>query len=66
MRREAAQSEHPRCALSIFDGSAHPSVPDNRLTLAGPTKRFEQRVLNMDESFLITDSWKMVRNRLAL
>jgi hypothetical protein len=28
-------------------------------------KRFEQRALNMDESFLITDSWKMVRNRLA-
>lgn len=49
----------------MFDVSAHPNVPDDRLTFAVPMKRFEQRVLTMDESYLLTDSWKMVRNRLA-
>lgn len=62
---EEAQSEHPRCVLGMFDVSARPGVPGDRLTFAVPMKRFEQMVLNMDESFLVTDSWKMVRNRLA-
>jgi hypothetical protein len=30
----------------MLNVSAHPNVPDDRLTLAVPTKRFEQRVLN--------------------
>jgi hypothetical protein len=60
-----AQSEHPRCVLGMFDVSARPSVPNDRLTFAVPMKRFEQMVLNMDSSFLITDSWKMIQNRLA-
>jgi hypothetical protein len=62
---EEAQSERPRCVLGTFDVSARPSVPDDRLTFAVPMKRFVQMVLNMDESFLITGSWKLVRNRLA-
>jgi hypothetical protein len=62
---EEAQSEHPRCVLGMFDVSARPSVPGDRLTFAVPMKRFEQMVRNMDSSFLITDSWKMVRNRLV-
>jgi hypothetical protein len=62
---EEAQSEHPRCVLGMFDVSARPGVPGDRLTFAVPMKRFEQMVLNMDESFLITDSWKAIRNRLA-
>ncbi len=62
---EEAQSEHPRCVLGMFDVSARPSVPDDRLTFAVPIKRFEQMVRNMDESFLLTGSWQMVRNRLA-
>jgi hypothetical protein len=62
---EEAQSKHPRCVLGMFDVSARPSVPGDRLTFAVAMRRFEQMVFNMDESFLITDSWKMVRNRLA-
>jgi hypothetical protein len=62
---EEAQSEHPKCVLGMFDVSARPSVPGDRLTFAVPMKRFEQMVLNMDSSFLITDSWKIVRNRLV-
>lgn len=59
-----AQSEHPRCILGMFDVSARPCVPENRLTFAVPIKCFERMVLNMDESFLITESWNLVRNRL--
>jgi len=62
---EEAQSEYPRCVLGMFDVSARPGVPDDRLTFAVPMKRFEQMVHNMDESFLITDSWKTVRDRLV-
>jgi Uncharacterised ArCR, COG2043 len=62
---EEAQSERPRCVLGMFDVSARPTVPNDRLTFAVPFKRFEQMVLNMDESFLITGSWKAIRDRLV-
>jgi Uncharacterised ArCR, COG2043 len=62
---EEAQSERPRCVLGMFDVSARPTVPNDRLTFSVPFKRFEQMVLNMDESFLITGSWKAIRDRLV-
>ena len=49
----------------MFDISARPHVTGNTLTFAVPLRRFEQMVLNMDESFLITESWQAVRNRLV-
>jgi len=61
---EEAQSENPRCILGMFDVSARPHVPEGKLTFTIPVQRFEQMVLNMDESFLITKSWDMVRKRL--
>ena len=59
-----AASENPQCVLGMFDVSARPCVPANRLTFAMPMKRFEQLALNMDQSFLITNSWNLVRKRL--
>lgn len=59
-----AHSNNPRCILGMFDVSARPYVPENRLTFAVPMKKFEQMVRNMDDSFLITPSWKAVRKRL--
>ena len=61
---EEAQSEHPRCILGMFDVSARSCVPEGKLTFTIPMQRFEQMVLNMDESFLITKSWDLVRKRL--
>ena len=61
---EEAQTENPRCVLGMFDVSARPCVPGEELTFAIPMQRFEQMVLNMDESFLITKSWDLVRKRL--
>ena len=59
-----SRSDSPRCVLGMFDVSARPCVPANMLTFTTPMKRFRQMVANMDESFLITESWKMVRDRL--
>jgi len=59
-----SRSETPRCILGMFDVSARPSVPSHTLTFTVPMKRFETMVGNMDESFLITGSWEMVRERI--
>ncbi len=57
-------SSHPRAVLGMFDVSARPFVPANTLTFAVPMKRFETLIGYMDESFLITNSWSIVRERL--
>jgi hypothetical protein len=58
-----SRSDSPRCVLGMFDISARPEVPADILTLTIPMKRFEQMLDNMDESFLITGSWDVVRRR---
>ncbi|HNR34729.1 MAG TPA: DUF169 domain-containing protein [Candidatus Hydrogenedentes bacterium] len=59
-----AQSEHPRAVLGMFDISARPFVRKETLSFAIPMKKFMRMMANMEESFLITDSWQRVRNRL--
>jgi hypothetical protein len=49
----------------MFDVSARPFVEPNTLTFAMPTKLFLTLLENQDESFLITESWKKVRERIA-
>ena len=61
---EESRSRNPRCILGMFDVSARPFIPDNKLTFSVPVKKFEEMVQNMDESFLITASWKTIRNRI--
>ena len=61
---QEAQSENPRCILGMFDVSARPCVPQGELTFTIPMQRLEQMASNMEESFLITKSWEMVRKRL--
>lgn len=61
---QEASSENPRCILGMFDISARPYVPEDTFTFTIPIRRFEQMTLNMDESFLITKSWAVVRDRL--
>lgn len=60
-----AESAHPRAVLGMFDVSARPHVPANVLTFAIPMKKFVSMVENMDESFLITESWRKVRARIS-
>ena len=61
---EESRSETPRCILGMFDVSARPSVPAGKLTFSVPIRRLEQMASHMDESFLITRSWDLVRHRL--
>jgi hypothetical protein len=58
-------SSRPRAVLGMFDVSARPGVPANTLSFSVPMEKFERMVDNMDESFLITESWNKVRQRLG-
>jgi len=59
-----ARSEQPRCVLGMFDVSARLQLAPGELTFTVPMARLEQMVANMDESFLITESWGKVRTRV--
>ena len=58
------EKENPRAVLGMFDVSARPYVPANTLTFSVPMKKFTQMVADMDESFLITESWEKVKGRM--
>ena len=62
---QQCRSEHPKAVLGMFDVSARPFVPENTLSLAIPYSKFTRMVADMDESFLITESWKKVQKRIA-
>jgi hypothetical protein len=59
-------SARPRAVIGMFDVSARPCVPANTLSFAVAMNRFMVMVDNMDESFLTTGSWEMVKKRIAL
>jgi len=56
---------NPRAVLGMFDVSARPCVPADVLSFAVPMPLFERMVANMDECFLITESWKKVQRRIS-
>lgn len=59
------EAETPRAILGMFDVSARPYVPSDVLTFAVPMRKLATMVSNMEESFLITQSWAKVRQRLT-
>lgn len=59
------ESQRPKAVIGMFDISARPFVGENELTFSAPLAKFRTMVENMDESFLITRSWKSVRERLS-
>jgi len=59
-----SESDHPHAILGMFDVTARPWVPPGELTLAIPWRKFIHMVANMDESFLITETWQRLRARL--
>jgi hypothetical protein len=56
--------KHPRPVIGMFDVSARPFVSGSEISFAAPMSKFERMVENMDESFLITQSWKKVQKRI--
>ena len=57
---------NPRAILGMFDCSARPCVPKDTLSFSVPMKKFTTMIANMDESFLITETWTTVKKRINL
>ncbi len=57
-------SARPKAVIGLFDVSARPFVPENKLTFSAPMSKFKRMVQNMEESFFITNSWKAVQKRI--
>ena len=58
-------SPRPRAVIGMFDPSARPCVPKDTLSFVVPMIKFEKMIGYMEESFLITDTWKTVRKRIV-
>lgn len=56
---------HPRAVLGLFDPSARPYAAPDVLSFAVPIAKFERMAANMEESFLITGTWKHLQARVA-
>jgi len=59
------QAVRPRAILGMFDISARPHVPRETLSFSVPMEKFSTMIENMAESFLITLSWRKVRQRIG-
>ena len=57
-------SPNPRAIIGMFDVSARPFVARDELSFSVPMKKFTAMAANMEESFLITGSWKLVQKRM--
>jgi hypothetical protein len=57
-------SRYPRAVIGMFDPSARPYLPKDVLSFSVPITRFATMVENMEESFLITDTWKKLWKRI--
>jgi uncharacterized protein (DUF169 family) len=57
-------ADRPRGVIGMFDVSARPFVPGNRLTFSVPMNKFVRMIDNMEASFLITKSWAKVQKRI--
>jgi len=58
-------SDHPRAVLGMFDVSARPFVSGEVLSFSVPMNKFVTMIGNMEESFLITQSWSKVQKRIG-
>jgi len=58
------ESEHPRATIGMFDPSARPFIPRNVISFSVPMSKFTAMIDNMEESFLITDTWGRIKKRM--
>jgi len=59
-----SKASQPKPVIGMFDISARPFVDRYEISFAVPLNRFMTMVSNMDESFLITGSWKKIQKRI--
>lgn len=57
-------SKRPRAVIGAFDVSARPYMRKDELSFSVAMSKFVRMVENMDESFLITGSWRDVKKRI--
>ena len=57
-------SEHPKAIIGMFDPSARPFVTHEEITLSVPINKFTKMIDNIEESFLITNTWSRIRKRI--
>jgi uncharacterized protein (DUF169 family) len=60
------RSDRPRGIIGSFDISARPFLSANMLSFSVPMNKFVGMIENMEDSFLITGSWKKVQKRIGL
>ncbi len=60
------RSSNPRAVIGMFDPSARPFVGNNLITFSVPMEKFVDMIDNMEESFLITNTWKNIQKRISL
>ena len=58
-------SNRPRAIIGMFDPSARPFVPQNVVTFSVPMIKFINMIENIEESFLITDTWGQIKKRIS-
>jgi hypothetical protein len=58
------KSARPRGVIGMFDISARPHVPQDALTFSAPMAKFLRMIGNAEESFLTTESWRKVQDRI--
>ncbi len=56
--------ENPQAVIGMFDPSARPFVAPDELTFSVPIKKFKDMVRDAEESFLITNTWKVLQKRI--
>ena len=58
------ESDCPKAVLGMFDVSARPYVSKDVLTFSIPINKFVTMIDNVEQSFLITQSWGKVHKRI--
>jgi len=53
-----------RCVLGLFDPSARKRAKSDLITFAVPISKFMTIIDQMEESFLITDTWSIIQRRI--
>jgi hypothetical protein len=58
-------SDRLLAVLDMFDVSGRPGVPADCLAFSIPIRKFEWMMDNMDESFLIAESWEKIGDPIS-
>ncbi|MCL5282959.1 MAG: DUF169 domain-containing protein [Planctomycetes bacterium] len=57
-------ADTPRAVIGMFDVSARPFLPEDMLSFAVAMSKFDRMIDNMNQSFLITASWRKIQKRI--